>query len=154
MLRAIVCGCICVSAGAYGAACLQQNARELRKLWQSIQAMRASALFARDSCAQVLCAGGFDALAQAVECRGADAGKEYMHLAKAAALDNEAKHLMAKLLSTICNGNFEQQQAAFAYANERIAQLCTQAEQKRDQHAGLCLRLGLLLGACAVLILW
>lgn len=154
MLRAIIAGGICVLAGAYGAARLQQNAREMRRLLQSIQAMQASALFARDTCAQVLLAGGFDTLALAVERRGADAGKEYMQHAKEAALDNETKFLMAKLLTTICNGNLKQQQAAFAYAIERMEQLCTQAEEKRDLHANLCLRLGVLLGACAVLILW
>jgi len=44
--------------------------------------------------------------------------------------------------------------AAFDYALERMAELCRQAEQKRDAQSRLFASLGALSGACALMILW
>lgn len=53
-----------------------------------------------------------------------------------------------------CAARLYRRAAAFDYALERMAELCRQAEQKRDAQSRLFASLGALSGACALMILW
>ena len=69
-------------------------------------------------------------------------------------LRQEERAVVIHVLHAVCNGSAEEQAAAFDYALERMAELCRQAEQKRDAQSRLFASLGALSGACALMILW
>ncbi|MEI3429425.1 MAG: hypothetical protein V8Q82_09490 [Christensenellales bacterium] len=145
---------LCLMAGAGCAARLYRRAAALRDMQARLYAMRASALYARADCGAILRAGGFDNLAQAAEIAGADAGLLYQRDAVDTLLRQEERAVVIHVLHAVCNGNAEEQAAAFDYALERMAELCRQAEQKRDAQSRLFASLGALSGACALMILW
>ena len=130
------------------------NPAALRDMQARLYAMRASALYARADCGAILRAGGVDNLAQAAEIAGADAGLLYQQDAVDTLLRQEERAVVIHVLHAVCNGSAEEQAAAFDYALERMAELCRQAEQKRDAQSRLFASLGALSGACALMILW
>ena len=146
MLRAIGAAALCLMAGAGCAARLYRRAAALRDMQ--------ARLYARADCGAILRAGGFDNLAQAAEITGADAGLLYQQDAVDTLLRQEERAVVVHVLHAVCNGSAEEQAAAFDYALERMAELCRQAEQKRDAQSRLFASLGALSGACALMILW
>ena len=93
-------------------------------------------------------------LGRAAEIAGADAGLLYQQDAVDTLLRQEERAVVIHVLHAVCNGSAEEQAAAFDYALERMAELCRQAEQKRDAQSRLFASLGALSGACALMILW
>lgn len=154
MLRAIGAAAVCLVAGAGCAARLYRRAAVLRDMQARLYAMRAAALYARADCEAILRAGGFDDLAQAAESAGADAGLLYQQGAADTLLRQEERAVVIHALHAVCNGSAEEQEAAFDYALERMAELCRRAEQKRDAQSRLFASLGALSGVCALMILW
>ena len=152
MLRAIGAAALCLMAGAGCAARLYRRAAALRDMQARLYAMRASALYARADCGAILRAGDFDNLAQAAEIAGADAGLLYQRDAVDTLLRQEERAVVIHVLHAVCNGSAEEQAAAFDYALERMAELCRQAEQKRDAQSRLFASLGALSGACALIL--
>lgn len=154
MLRAIGAAAVCLVAGAGCAARLYRRAAVLRDMQARLYAMRAAALYARADCGVILRAGGFEDLAQAAESAGADAGLLYQQGAADTLLRQEERAVVIHALYAVCNGSAEEQEAAFDYALERMAELCRRAEQKRDAQSRLFASLGALSGVCALMILW
>ena len=83
----------------------------------------------------------------------AKAEEAVAHL-KEQGVDAAQEAALRKRLAAMKAESAEEQAAAFDYALERMAELCRQAEQKRDAQSRLFASLGALSGACALMILW
>ena len=157
MLGAVIGAAVCVTAGVGAARRLVARAGRLRAWQRALTAMGAACAYARADCAQILRAGSGDmpcllVLARGVETRGEDPERAFRAQGRDSLLRPEEETVLSAVFRAAARGGREEISAAVAYAQERFAAFCAEADRKRQADARMYVTLGVLSGLCVFLI--